>query len=191
MLPSASALACRREERVQKAFSVDHHGPGNARLSHRAIGVYGAKCDYVMRIPTVEANVGNISALHSIVFRPGLSTRVLCAQDRDMSGGGCSRWTWPLKDIGWRLRSSSDGMKTYSDQNGRGELGYTEFQIDGGWSGVVTCLTPWRPLLATAPRRGTAEAARRLPAPVRSIGRPGAAPEPGRGQLVRTVWMSS
>jgi hypothetical protein len=41
-------LACRREERVQKAFSVDHHGPGNARLSHRAIGVYGAKCDYVV-----------------------------------------------------------------------------------------------------------------------------------------------
>ena len=38
MLPSASALGCRREERVQKAFSVDHHGPGNARLSHRAVG---------------------------------------------------------------------------------------------------------------------------------------------------------
>ena len=144
-----------------------------------------------MRIPTVGANVGNISALHSIVFRPGLSTRVLCAQDRDMSGGGCSYWAWPLKDIGGRLRSSSDGVKTYINQNGRGELGYTEFQIDGGWSGVVTCQTPWRPLLATAPRRGTAEAARRLPAPVRSIGRPGAAPEPGRGQLVRTVWMSS
>ena len=30
---------CRREERVQKAFSVDHHGPGNARLSHRALKV--------------------------------------------------------------------------------------------------------------------------------------------------------
>jgi len=52
-----------------------------------------------------------------------------------MSGGGCSRWTWPLKDIGWRLRSSSDGVKTYINQNSRGELGYNEFQIDGGWWG--------------------------------------------------------
>ena len=41
MLPSASDLACRREERVQKAFSVDHHGPGNARLSHRAVAPGG------------------------------------------------------------------------------------------------------------------------------------------------------
>ena len=47
MLPSASALACRGEERVQKAFSVDHHGPGDARLSHSASRVYGAKFDYV------------------------------------------------------------------------------------------------------------------------------------------------
>ena len=47
MLPSASALACRREERVQKAFSVDHHEAGDARLSHSASGLYGAKCDYV------------------------------------------------------------------------------------------------------------------------------------------------
>ena len=47
MLPSASALACRREERVQKAFSVDHHEAGDARLSHSASRVYGAKCDYV------------------------------------------------------------------------------------------------------------------------------------------------
>jgi len=46
-------------------------------------------------------------------------------------------------------------MKTYINQNGRGELGYNEFQIDGGWGGVVTCQTPWRPLLATAPRRGS------------------------------------
>jgi hypothetical protein len=88
-----------------------------------------------MRIPTAKANVGSISGLHGIVFRPGLSTRVLCAQDRDMSGGGCSYWAWPLKDIGGRLRSSSDGVKTYINQNSRGELGYNEFQIDGGWWG--------------------------------------------------------
>ena len=36
MLPSASVFACRREERVQKAVSVDHHGPGDARLSASA-----------------------------------------------------------------------------------------------------------------------------------------------------------
>ena len=47
MLPSASALASRREERVQKAFSVDHHEAGDARLSHSATAVYGVKCDYV------------------------------------------------------------------------------------------------------------------------------------------------
>ena len=46
MLPSASALASRREERVQKAFSVDHHGPGDARLSHRATPIYGEHSDY-------------------------------------------------------------------------------------------------------------------------------------------------
>ena len=47
MLPSASALGCRREERVQKAFSVDHHGPGDARQSHRAIRPLGEQSDYV------------------------------------------------------------------------------------------------------------------------------------------------
>ena len=51
VLPSASALASRREERVQKAFSVDHHEAGDARLSHSASGVYGAKCDYVRSWP--------------------------------------------------------------------------------------------------------------------------------------------
>eukprot|EP00964_Phaeocystis_antarctica_P074729 scaffold46019_cov54-Phaeocystis_antarctica.AAC.3 len=40
MLPSASASASTREERVQKAFSVDHHGPGDARLSHSAARPY-------------------------------------------------------------------------------------------------------------------------------------------------------
>ena len=49
MLPSASALASRREERVQKAFSVDHHGPGDARLSQSAAGIYGESGDYVLR----------------------------------------------------------------------------------------------------------------------------------------------
>ena len=51
MLPSASALASRREERVQKAFSVDHHGPGDARLSQSAAGIYGESGDYVLTWP--------------------------------------------------------------------------------------------------------------------------------------------
>ena len=50
MLPSASALASRREERVQKAFSVDHHGPGDARLSQSAAGIYGESGDYVLEL---------------------------------------------------------------------------------------------------------------------------------------------
>ena len=37
----------RREERVQNAFFVDHHGPGDARLSHSAAGIYGESGDYV------------------------------------------------------------------------------------------------------------------------------------------------
>ena len=36
MLPSVWVFALKHEERVQKAFSVDHHGPGDARLSHSA-----------------------------------------------------------------------------------------------------------------------------------------------------------
>ena len=47
MLPSASVLARKHEERVQKAFSVDHHGPGDARLSHGAKGIYGELGDTV------------------------------------------------------------------------------------------------------------------------------------------------
>ena len=86
-----------------------------------------------MLIPTAAGNVGSISGLNGIVFRPGVSTRVLCANDRDMSGGGCSRWTWRVNDIGGRLRSSSDGAKTYINQQGGGEVGYNEFKIDGSW----------------------------------------------------------
>ena len=47
MVPSASVLACRREERVQKAVSVNHHGPGDARLSAVLNPLSGAECDYV------------------------------------------------------------------------------------------------------------------------------------------------
>ena len=48
MVPRASVLACRREERVQKAVSVDHHGPGDARLSAVLNPLSGPKCDYVI-----------------------------------------------------------------------------------------------------------------------------------------------
>ena len=34
MLHGSSILASRREERVQKAALVDHHGPGDGRHSH-------------------------------------------------------------------------------------------------------------------------------------------------------------
>ena len=49
MLHGSSILASRREERVQKAALVDHHGPGDARLSHSAIGLYGEQSDYVVQ----------------------------------------------------------------------------------------------------------------------------------------------
>ena len=41
MLPSVWVLALKHEERVQKAFSVDHHEAGDARLSHSANGPRG------------------------------------------------------------------------------------------------------------------------------------------------------
>ena len=47
MLPSASVLASRREERVQKAVAVVHHGPGDARLSGVLNPLSGPECDYV------------------------------------------------------------------------------------------------------------------------------------------------
>ena len=43
MLPSASVLAYRREERVQKAFSGDHHGHGDGRLRASNRSVQGRK----------------------------------------------------------------------------------------------------------------------------------------------------
>ena len=68
MLPSASALASRREERVQKAFSVDHHGPGDARLSHRATPIYGEHSDYVHRL-----FIGTRASVHRWGLRKGHS----------------------------------------------------------------------------------------------------------------------
>ena len=56
MLPSASVLACRREERVQKAVSVDHHGPGDARLSAVLNPLSHAECDYVERLAALPAS---------------------------------------------------------------------------------------------------------------------------------------
>ena len=71
MLPSASALASRREERVQKAFSVDHHGPGDARLSHRATAIYGEHSDYV-RPSHTEMNTRSKRRLEALSRRyPG------------------------------------------------------------------------------------------------------------------------
>ena len=55
MLHGSSILASRREERVQKAALVDHHGPGDARLSHSAIGLYGEQSDYVQGPPPTPA----------------------------------------------------------------------------------------------------------------------------------------
>ena len=37
-LPSTSTSAGIREERTSKAFSDEHHGPGDARERHRAMG---------------------------------------------------------------------------------------------------------------------------------------------------------
>ena len=57
MLPSASALACRREERIQKAFSVDHHdlqsakrAPGLSRRAAATVCSGAALCQKVLWI---------------------------------------------------------------------------------------------------------------------------------------------
>ena len=43
----AESSACSREDRVYKAFSVDHHGRGDARLSHVLNPLSQTECDYV------------------------------------------------------------------------------------------------------------------------------------------------
>ena len=50
MLPSASVLACRRKERVQKAVSVVHHERGDAGVSAVLDPLSHAECDYVTQI---------------------------------------------------------------------------------------------------------------------------------------------
>ena len=46
-LPSTSVLASKRKETVQKGFSIVHHEPGDARLSHSAIRLFRESSDYV------------------------------------------------------------------------------------------------------------------------------------------------
>ena len=48
MLPKASASACNREDRVQEAFSGDHHGLEDATAKELAIREYHAEFDYVL-----------------------------------------------------------------------------------------------------------------------------------------------
>ena len=67
MLPSASVLAYRREERVQKAFSGDHHGHGDAGLRARATPSQRPKMRLCARLspssrPTAANNM-NVSIL--------------------------------------------------------------------------------------------------------------------------------
>ena len=50
MVPSASVLACKREERVQKAFSVTHHGHRDACLSAVLNPLSHVRCDYVIEL---------------------------------------------------------------------------------------------------------------------------------------------
>ena len=45
MLPSVWVFALKHEERVQKAVSVDHHGPGDARLSGVLNPLSQTECD--------------------------------------------------------------------------------------------------------------------------------------------------
>ena len=84
MLPSASALASRREERVQKAFSVDHHGPGDARLSHRATAIYGEHSDYVRGRPIVLT-------VHNVTTARDLQAHRASAARRRASHGQLAR----------------------------------------------------------------------------------------------------
>ena len=112
--------------------------PGRGEMSASFIWADQKPSCCEMPIPTAVENIGSITSLQGIVFRPGVTTRLLCANDRDMSGGGCSRWTWPVESIGWRLRTSSDGAKTYINANahnprGHAQLGYNEFKIDSSW----------------------------------------------------------
>ena len=112
--------------------------PGRGEMSASFIWADQKPSCCAMPIPTAVANIGSITRLQGIVFRPGVTTRLLCASDRDMSGGSCTRWVWPVAAIGSRLRRSSDEAKTYINANannprGHAQLGYNEFKIDGSW----------------------------------------------------------
>ena len=64
MLPSVWGLVLKHEERVQKAFSVDHHGPGDARLSHGAKGIYGELGDTVLSARSRSSAALEVPAHH-------------------------------------------------------------------------------------------------------------------------------
>ena len=78
MLPSASVLARKHEERVQKAFSVDHHGPEDARLSHVLNPLSSPKCDYVEVLARANSRLPEVLA-HSVLTAGSIGVRTLLA----------------------------------------------------------------------------------------------------------------
>ena len=88
MLSSASDLASRREESVQKAFSVDHHGPGDARLSHRATAIYGEYSDYVQAQGVLQLlDMHPMRAGTRPLCRRHVCREVLGVNGRDLAAG--------------------------------------------------------------------------------------------------------
>ena len=103
MLPSASALASRREERVQKAFSVDHHGPGDARLSHRATAIYGEHSDYVRRAHGVRLFKPPVLTLFDSAYSDTVRVAFRRYQagstgSKGVKGAGTEQATWVLRE---------------------------------------------------------------------------------------------
>ena len=86
-LPSTSVLASKRKETVQKGFSIVHHEPGDARLSHSAAGIYGESGDYVPLPIILLAGMNHhlrrlVSLKHCLVFSEAcviLSSLLACA----------------------------------------------------------------------------------------------------------------
>ena len=96
-------MACRREERVQKAFSVDHHGPGDARLSHRATAIYGEHSDYVRAVWAAIAQTWQEATSEPLdVTNPTLTVLGLRPEQ---PGGGDSRAgaRFRAREPAWRL----------------------------------------------------------------------------------------
>ena len=98
MLPSASVLAYRREERVQKAFSGDHHGHGDGRPNR---SVQGRKMR-PLRWGAQDAQRGGTARVH-----PDGASNLLMLSVRSCCSSSTTNAHRAAEVCGWSVRLTS------------------------------------------------------------------------------------